>query len=156
MTNTYKIILIGDGGVGKSVFLNRFVNNDFNKKYVPTLGVDVIPCKFGNTIYNIWDCAGQEKFSGLGDGYYIDSHAAIFMFDVTSELSFKNLGKWLRNVKRIVGDIPFIVVGTKCDLPRICSREKIEQILGYDRYIEISSKSGKNISEVFLKLSNIL
>mmetsp|Transcript_22294 Transcript_22294/g.62613 ORF Transcript_22294/g.62613 Transcript_22294/m.62613 type:complete len:88 (-) Transcript_22294:594-857(-) len=81
---TFKIILVGDGGVGKSTFVKRHSTGEFEKKYKATLGVEVTPLRFntnmGPITFNCWDCAGQEKFGGLRDGYYIMAQGAIVFF----------------------------------------------------------------------------
>ena len=70
---TFKLVLVGDGGVGKTTFVKRHLTGEFEKKYVATLGVEVHPLEFstnlGQIIFNVWDTAGQEKFGGLRDGY---------------------------------------------------------------------------------------
>merc|ERR1711941_129567 len=90
---TFKLILVGDGGVGKTTFVKRHLTGEFEKKYVATLGVEVHLLKFhtsyGHLIFNVWDTAGQEKFGGLRDGYYIQGQCAIIMFDVTSRITYK-------------------------------------------------------------------
>jgi len=72
---TFKLVLVGDGGVGKTTFVKRHLTGEFEKKYVATLGVEVHPLVFhtnrGAMRFNVWDTAGQEKFGGLRDGYYI-------------------------------------------------------------------------------------
>ena len=72
---TFKLVLVGDGGVGKTTFVKRHLTGEFEKKYVATLGVEVHPLVFhtnrGALRFNVWDTAGQEKFGGLRDGYYI-------------------------------------------------------------------------------------
>ena len=74
----FKVVLIGDGGVGKTTFVKRHVSGEFEKKYVPTVGVSVHPLKFftnfGEITMNVWDTAGQEKYGGLRDGYYIQAN----------------------------------------------------------------------------------
>jgi len=84
----FKLVLVGDGGVGKTTLVKRHLTGEFEKKYIPTLGVEVHPLKFttncGDLSFNVWDTAGQEKFGGLRDGYYIQGQCAIIMFDVTS------------------------------------------------------------------------
>merc|ERR1712113_1110585 len=82
----FKLVLVGDGGVGKTTFVKRHLTGEFEKKYVATLGVEVHPMVFytnrGAIKLNVWDTAGQEKFGGLRDGYSIQGQCAIIMFDV--------------------------------------------------------------------------
>ena len=69
----FKLVLVGDGGVGKTTFVKRHLTGEFEKKYIATLGVEVHPMPFftscGKVLFNVWDTAGQEKFGGLRDGY---------------------------------------------------------------------------------------
>ena len=78
---TFKLVLVGDGGVGKTTFVKRHLTGEFEKKYVATLGVEVHPLPFntsrGEIYFNVWDTAGQEKFGGLRDGYYIQGKTFI-------------------------------------------------------------------------------
>ena len=91
MSTSYKIIVVGDGGVGKTTFIKRHRTGQLESKYIATMGVEVHPLTFntnhGPVIFKIWDCAGQEKFGGLGGGYYRAAHGAIVMFDLTSQLT---------------------------------------------------------------------
>jgi GTP-binding nuclear protein Ran len=70
---TFKLVLVGDGGVGKTTFVKRHLTGEFEKKYVATVGAEVHPMDFttnrGKIVFNVWDTAGQEKYSGLRDGY---------------------------------------------------------------------------------------
>ena len=104
--DTYKILLLGAGGVGKTSFIRALMGKEFDKKYIMTMGVQVDPIRLQSPISyylpdkehwcaNIWDCAGQEKFKGLGDGYYIQAQAAIFAFDLSDENSLLNLKSWV-------------------------------------------------------------
>lgn len=153
--NTYKILFLGDGGVGKTTFVKRLCENKFEQRYIATLGVDVRPMRKEDAIFNIWDCAGQEKFGGLGDGYYIQSQGAIFFFDLTSRLSLKNLGKWVRDCGRISGNIPMVVVGLKSDIAEI-SDEEVRQYIKNTPFIKLSSKTGENVEEPLRVLKTLI
>merc|ERR1712204_72574 len=94
---------------------------EFEKKYVATLGVEVHPLTFYTSlaaiIYNCWDTAGQEKFGGLRDGYYVGGDCAIVMFDVTSRITYRNVPKWFQDLHRALGSTPTVLVGIKVDCP---------------------------------------
>jgi GTP-binding nuclear protein Ran len=115
----YKAVLIGDGGVGKTTTVNRYRTGIYDRRYIATIGVEVHPLKFytnrGPVIVNLWDCAGQEKFGGLRDGYYTDAKAAILMCDNTSAPTFRNLGNWLRNFRRVCPNSPVLTAVNKAD-----------------------------------------
>lgn len=117
---TFKCVLVGDGGTGKTTFVKRHLTGEFEKKYVATLGVEVHPLVFhtnrGPIRFNVWDTAGQEKFGGLRDGYYIQGQCAIIMFDVTSRVTYKNVPNWHRDLVRVCEGIPIVLCGNKVDI----------------------------------------
>ena len=119
-TPEFKLILVGDGGVGKTTFVKRHKTGEFEKRYVATLGVEVHPLTFftnrGALKFNVWDTAGQEMFGGLRDGYYIQGQCAIIMFDVTSRITYKNVPNWHRDLTRVCENIPIVLVGNKVDV----------------------------------------
>ncbi len=153
---TYKVVLVGEGGVGKSTFAHRFLTGEFEKKYVPTLGVEVHPLTFqtaeGPICFNIWDCAGQEKFGGLRDGYYINGQCAIVMYDLTSKKTAKRVPYWIDQVRRVCGnEIPIVVVGNKEDVDEF----KYDLPTTEMSYL-VSSKSNFEIEQPFLYLARQL
>ncbi len=87
---------------------------------VATLGVEVHPLVFytnrGPIRFNVWDTAGQEKFGGLRDGYYIQGQCAIIMFDVTARVTYKNVPNWHRDLVRVCENIPIVLCGNKVDI----------------------------------------
>jgi GTP-binding nuclear protein Ran len=114
---TYKLVIIGDGGVGKTTFIRRVLGDPFHPSYIATIGVDVRPFDFGGVTFNIWDCAGQEKFMGLAEGYFIQADCAIVMCD-HHESSIKNAATWIRKFKSVPGNEnkPIEMVYNKCDV----------------------------------------
>ena len=153
-----KLILVGDGGVGKTTFVKRHLTGEFEKKYIATQGVEVHPMEFftskGKIKFNVWDTAGQEKLSGLRDGYYIDAHCAIIMFDVCSRITYKNVPKWYKDITRICETIPIVLVGNKVDEKN--RKVKAKQILFARKhglqYFDISAKSNYQFEKPFVWL----
>ncbi|KAJ6251591.1 gtp-binding nuclear protein ran [Anaeramoeba flamelloides] len=160
--HTFKIVLVGDGGVGKTTFVKRHLTGEFRKEYIATVGVEVHPLVFytnrGPICFNVWDTAGQERFGGLRDGYYIGGHAAIVMFDVTSRDTYKNVSVWYRDIVRVCETIPMVLVGNKCDIKDRKVRAK--QIIFHRRknipYYDISAKSNYNFEKPFIYLARRL
>jgi len=159
---TFKLILVGDGGVGKTTFVKRHLTGEFEKKYVATLGVEVHPLGFhtnyGPIVFNVWDTAGQEKFGGLRDGYYIQGQCAIIMFDVTSRMTYKNVPNWHRDLVRVCENIPIVLVGNKVDVK---DRKVKAKAITFHRkknlqYYDISAKSNYNFEKPFLWLARKL
>ncbi|CAF3670269.1 unnamed protein product [Rotaria sordida] len=98
-----KLILIGDGDVGKTTFVKRHITGELKMKYASRLPVSVHPLNFytnlSEIIFNVWDIAGQEKFGCVRDGYYIGGQCAIKMFDVTSRMTYRNIDVKDRKLK---------------------------------------------------------
>lgn len=161
-TPRFKLVLIGDGGTGKTTYVKRHLTGEFERKYVATLGVDVHPLTFntthGNVIFDVWDTAGQEKFGGLRDGYYIQGKCAIIMFDVTARITYTNVPNWHRDLVRVCDKIPIVLCGNKCDSKERAVKPK--QIVFHRKknlqYYDISAKSNYNFEKPFLWLAQKL
>lgn len=158
----FKLVLIGDGGVGKTTFVKRHLTGEYEKRYIATVGVEVHPLRFstsrGIVIFNVWDTAGQEKLSGLRDGYYIGGQCGIIMFDVTSRITYKNVPKWHRDLVRVCENIPIVLVGNKVDVKD--RKVKAKQITYHRRhnlqYFDVSAKSNYQFEKPFLWLARRL
>ena len=116
---TFKVTLIGDGGVGKTTMVKRHRSGEFLNEHKGTLGVEVHPIRFntnkGKVEFNMWDTAGQPQFSGLKGGYYKESHCCIAMFDKTNLASFYNLKNRIKYYNEFAPNTPIIIVGNKAD-----------------------------------------
>lgn len=157
-----KLVLVGDGGVGKTTFVKRHQTGEFERKYIPTLGVQVSQLSLfttrGQIMYNIWDTAGQERFGGLREGYYLEASCAIIMFDVTSPATYRNVNTWHRDLTRVCPNIPIVLVGNKIDIrerkvpPKRVTFHKKNNM----RYFEVSAKSNYHFEMPFLSLARSL
>lgn len=159
---TFKLVLVGDGGTGKTTFVKRHLSGEFEKKYIATIGVEVHPLTFhtncGPIVFNVWDTAGQEKFGGLRDGYYIQGQCGIIMFDVTSRITYKNVPNWHRDLTRVCENIPIVLCGNKVDVKE--RKVKAKQITFHRKknlqYYEISAKCNYNFEKPFIWLARKL
>eukprot|EP01084_Bolivina_argentea_P075887 137524_1 len=154
--------IIGNGCVGKTSILTRFVDNQFSEQRVETVSVDQ-----RNKLLNILDTtvklrlldtAGTENFGSISSWYYRSSHAFVVVYDVTNGQSFEGLKFWLKRIEDYGSDTAIrFIVGTKIDLEnkRIISYNEGKQFalsMGY-RFLEVSAKSGRNINQIFTTVS---
>mmetsp|Transcript_18964 Transcript_18964/g.21787 ORF Transcript_18964/g.21787 Transcript_18964/m.21787 type:complete len:123 (-) Transcript_18964:275-643(-) len=114
----FKILLIGNSGVGKSSLLLRFADDTFTDNFMPTIGVDFKIRTLevdGKTIkLQIWDTAGQERFKTITSSYYKGAHGIIVVYDITDKESFKNIDTWMNEVEKHASDnVSRILCGNK-------------------------------------------
>jgi small GTP-binding protein len=162
----FKILLLGDGGVGKTSLLRRFIHNTFDVDYHSTIGVQFMTkiIKFHNKNVKlvIWDIAGQSKHTTYRHLYYKAANGVILVYDLTRENSFYNLPKWIKDAKESVGpDMKIAIFGNKEDLehqrviPTYAGQNYANQI-GSTIFAETSAKSGYNVEVAFLDLAKAL
>ena len=117
----FKIVIVGDSGVGKTNLITRYLKNDFKPETKATIGVEFSDKKYiyknKNIKIQIWDTAGQERYRSLTSMYYKGAKGAIFVYDISSKNSFENIDKWLIEMKKTADEnIKIILIGNKCDL----------------------------------------
>ncbi|XP_073834801.1 GTP-binding nuclear protein Ran-like [Musca autumnalis] len=159
---TFKCLLVGDGGIGKTTLVKRHLTGEFERTYIATLGVEIHPIVFntsrGPIRFNIWDTAGLEKLYLLRDYYYLQGKCAIIMFDVTSRVTYKHVPKWYKDLVRVCKDIPIVLCGNKVDVkerkvkPKNITFDKKKNL----QYYDISAKSNYNFEKPFLSLARNL
>lgn len=160
----FKILLIGDSGIGKSKLLIRYTDDSYNDSCISTIGVDfkikteMVDGK--NVKLQIWDTAGQERFRTITSSYYRGSNAIILVFDLSDYSTFLNLEFWLNEIRQNIQNIPILLVGTKNDLKphKDLTNDKINKFAQDNnfKYFECSSKSGFNVNQVFIHLCSHL
>ena len=157
MTYILKLVIAGEGGVGKTAMTLRFTKGIFLEGTKMTIGVDFSAVKVmlgdEQVTLQLWDFGGEDRFRFILPGYCKGASGALLVFDLTKPYSFKNLPEWLGLIRSNTESIPIVLVGTKIDLPdRSITREDAEGFVkdnGLNAYIECSAKSGQNIGYVF-------
>lgn len=158
-----KIILIGDGAVGKTSLISRFVEGRFESSYQATLGVDLfnktVNLPNGSVKLNIWDIAGQTAFATVRSSFYASAMGALLVFDLTRPASFENVSSWIDDVNGSgLHSIPIVLLGNKSDLShlRSISDKSVKKFVTasqrIDTYLETSAKSGANVEKAFQTL----
>ncbi len=169
MSLKYKVCVFGNGGVGKTTLVNRYLTGLFKSEYKVTIGADFYMKKLNHAqkqiTLQIWDFAGEDKFRFLLPSYAKGASGGIFMYDITRHSSILNIYEWLNVFKEGFDkkeiDIPLIMVGGKLDLnlKRTVSTELAIELArknNIDDIIECSSKTGENVEEIFIKISQMM
>ncbi|KAI9561822.1 hypothetical protein GHT06_012783 [Daphnia sinensis] len=161
----FKIVLLGEGCVGKTSLVLRYVEDKFHEKHFSTIQASFLTKKINlegqRVTLAIWDTAGQERFHALGPIYYRDSHAAILVYDITDQDSFVKVQNWVKELKRILGDkVILAIVGNKTDLDKernVPADEASEyaRSVGATHY-QTSAKTNRGIEELFLDVTQQL
>ena len=157
----FKIVLVGDSGVGKTNLLLRYLKNEFNTQTKATVGVE-----FGNTKVQIdnalikaqiWDTAGQERYRSITSAYYKGAHGALIVYDITRKDSFDSVEKWLSDLKNN-GEEKMVImaIGNKCDMvnERVISTEEGEAKAQINNiaFLETSALNATNVAKAFDEL----
>lgn len=158
----FKIIFVGDSGVGKSSLLSVYVNKIFDINIKSTIGVEFATKTINMDNYNIklqiWDTAGQERYRAITSAYYRGALGVFLVFDVTNEISFYNLDRWIEEITNNSSvDIKIVIIGNKSDktenrkIPTQMAMNYCEK-KGYN-YFETSALRNSQIEEVFYDIS---
>ena len=158
----FKIIIIGDSGVGKTSMLLKYVDDYFPETHIATIGVEyktktLIKGKYKISL-NIWDTAGQERFKSITKTFFNNTTGALFVYDITKRASFSGptgVKTWIKDTKEY-DKFDSIIVGNKIDLEkkRVINFSELKELGVKNKmdFFETSAKTGKNINEVFDKL----
>lgn len=156
----FKILIAGDGGVGKTTLLRRFVDGVFDESTIETVGVDFFlkEIKFEDLrikcTLQLWDLGGQERFRHLLESFIMGARAALLLFDLTRMPKMDKILDWVNIVRLHDIKLPIMLIGSKLDLEEAIAVEDeyavtIKNTFNMIDYFKISSKNGYNVAEVF-------
>jgi small GTP-binding protein len=153
-----KILTAGEGGVGKTTLLHRYVEGRFNADTRMTIGVEFflkeVNIEHLHCTLQLWDFGGQERFRFLLESYVLGAKGALLMFDLTRPITLDNLEQWVNLVRKSDPNLPILFLGTKNDLENeIMVNDDYalsfkEEFRFFD-YLRVSSKSGENVLTAF-------
>lgn len=154
----FKIVMVGDSGVGKTNLISRYLKNEFNTSSKATVGIEFGNKKLQidnkNIKTQIWDTAGQERFRSITSAYYRGAHGAIIVYDITNTESFNDVERWLHDLRNN-GDekICIMLIGNKLDLK---DKRTVTEEQGKNKakdagllFIETSAQSSENVNNAF-------
>ncbi|RNF23004.1 small GTP-binding protein Rab1 [Trypanosoma conorhini] len=158
----FKLLLIGDSGVGKSCLLLRFADDSYTESYISTIGVDfkIRTLNLDGKVVKlqIWDTAGQERFRTITSSYYRGAHGIIIVYDTTDMESFNNVKTWLSEIDKFASEnVNKLLVGNKCDL---VLKKAVDTQMAKDfadnlgiPFLETSAKEASNVEEAFTRMA---
>ena len=159
---TFKILTIGESGVGKTCILRRFVENKFLKNHLATIGIDfktkTLNINNKEIKLKIWDTAGQERFRNITTQYYKGADGIVLVYDVTDDGSFEKIRDWMAQIQSNAqrDELGLVLLGNKCDIePRVVTEDqgsKMAEELKVS-YFETSALNGQGINEAFEQLA---
>jgi len=161
----FKVVLLGEGAVGKTSLILRFSENQFAPNHISTLQASFHDKKIdvdGRQVnIHLWDTAGQERFHALGPIYYRDSHGAVLVYDITDEDSFKKVQRWVMELRKMLGnEVCLYICGNKvdCENDRHVLRRDAESYSASvgAKHFETSAKFNKGIDKMFLDLTKAM
>lgn len=156
-----KVVIAGDGNVGKTSLVRQYCEGKFEASRVATIGVDfqtkVVELPGGSVKLSIWDMAGQDRFQVVRSGFYRGSLGTALVYDVSDPVSLEHLGRWYQEIVGITPDQKFIVVGNKIDLERASQAEIASTFAASVSapYLETSALTGEGVSEMFKTLATL-
>ncbi len=155
----FKLVFLGEGAVGKTSLVGRYVYDSFEGDYLATIGthIHVKSVQIEDTVVKlvIWDIAGQEDFKKLRKAYYQNSSGAFFVYDTTRPETLARLDDWVETLYSVTGKIPLVLVENKIDLPSEIPEGKGQEMatkLGC-AFVRTSAKEDQNVEEAFVELT---
>ncbi|MHA2366060.1 MAG: Rab family GTPase [Candidatus Hodarchaeales archaeon] len=166
MVEQKKVLLLGDGAVGKTSLVHRYVEGVFQERYKATIGVDIfsknVTTANGDCELQLWDLSGQTHFSAVRGKFYQKAQGALLVFDLTNRPSFENLDNWISEAKNAMDgeEMPMVIIGNKSDLADLVAvsddeMSSFSEAKGWT-WAKSSAKTGENVESSFETIANIV
>jgi len=163
----YKIVMLGDGAVGKTAMTTRFTQNFFDADYKRTIGSDFAIKRLtiddidAQVTLQVWDLAGQPRFESVRQGFYRGARGGLLLYDVTRRRTFLNIENWKEEAfTNLQKEVPLVLVANKVDLEdsRVISTNEGEEYAKENNfiYVESSALTGENVEEAYVNLCKIM
>lgn len=154
---SFKILVLGEGQVGKTCMLLRYIEDSFTNNHMMTIGIDfkIKILKIGDKLIKlqIYDTAGQERFKTITKTFYKGAQGIVLAFDLSTYSTFRNMDNWIKQIQSCAQkNVSIVLVGNKCDIANRNVTQKEATNFASDNgltYFETSAKTGHNINEVF-------
>ena len=161
----FKVLTAGDGGVGKTTLLHRYIHNTFVANTSMTLGVEFFTKELefdeASVMLQLWDFGGQEQFRFMLERYALGAKGALIVFDLTRFATLEHIEEWVRICRKGDPKMPIIFIGSKLDLGEDIAIDdktalELKEKFGFIDFLKVSSKTGENVELSFKKLSEII
>ena len=161
---SFKVVMLGNSGVGKTALVEKITTSDFNESHNPTIGAQYVSLEIrvGSTkiVLELWDTAGQEVFRSLVGFYARDAKGVFLVCDITESSTIKDLEKWVQFIEEQAPDSEVILFANKLDLAenRQVKESELEEFAKQNKftYIEGSAKTGQSVDEAFSRMAELV
>jgi small GTP-binding protein len=161
----FKVLTAGDGGVGKTTLLHRYIHDTFVANTQMTLGVEFFTKELefeeASVMLQLWDFGGQEQFRFMLERYALGAKGALILFDLTRYITLESIEEWVRICRKGDPNLPILLIGSKLDMVEdiVVDDEtalQIKEQFGFINFIKVSSKTGESVEETFKQLADLV
>ena len=161
----FKVLTAGDGGVGKTTLLHRYIHDTFVANTQMTLGVEFFTKELefdeASVMLQLWDFGGQEQFRFMLERYALGAKGALILFDLTRYVTLESIEEWVRICRKGDPNLPILLIGSKLDLEEDIQIDdetvlQIKEKFGFIDFIKVSSKTGESVEATFSQLAEIV
>jgi len=157
---SYKVVLVGNFGVGKTSLIKRFVENSFSEEYLSTIGVSISKKSIGNATIMIWDIEGHTEFKPIFKQYLLGAKGFIIVADLLRQESIDAISNHIKLCDEVVKDVPLCIALNKSDMPHSFDDTKVQELQQLSpniiEVIKTSAKNGEAVEQLFLKLNETI